>query len=154
MLTAVVAIFKFFSGYQDPAPISPLNEVKPRSSHPYEDYFLSRQHPQAGAGLEAYDRALEAVARFDQNLSARTQGSWVVEGPGNIGARVNTLAVDPKDPSVIFAGFSEGGLFRTRNGGSSWEPVFDTQNRLSIGSVVIDPFNSNIIYAGTGDPNV
>lgn len=154
VLTAVVAIFRFFSGYPDPAPISPLNEVKPRSSHPYEDYFLSRQHPQAGAGLEAYDRALEAVARFDQNLSARTQGSWVVEGPGNIGARVNTLAVDPKDPSVIFAGFSEGGLFRTINGGSSWEPVFDTQNRLSIGSVVIDPFNSNIIYAGTGDPNV
>ncbi|MBL0099524.1 MAG: hypothetical protein IPP49_05240 [Saprospiraceae bacterium] len=78
----------------------------------------------------------------------------MVQGPGNIGARANTVAIDPFNSQNILVGYSEGGLFRTRNGGTTWLPVFDEQTTLSIGDVVYDPINSDIVYAGTGDPNV
>ena len=160
ILFGLLASFIVVSGvlfFRSDAHISLGKETKQssiRTSHPYEDYFLARQFPDGDAGIKAYDDALQSVKRMAESLDGRSSGSWIVQGPGNIGARINTLAVNPVNPLIIFAGFSEGGLFRTTNGGQTWKPVFDGQSRLSIGAVVIDPTNPNTIYVGTGDPNV
>ncbi|MFN8338522.1 MAG: hypothetical protein U0T36_05830 [Saprospiraceae bacterium] len=86
--------------------------------------------------------------------SNRSVGQWEVQGPGNIGARANTIAIDPKNSNNMLIGYSEGGIFRTQDGGQNWFPVFDDQFRLSIGDIVFDPQNSSVVYAGTGDPNI
>ena len=122
--------------------------------YPFEDYFLEKQYPQTSVSIAAYNKALEDVKRFSQNSNNRFVGEWKVQGPGNIGARVNCLAIDPNDDKKMFAGFSEGGLFRTLDGGVRWQPVFDEQTRLTIGDIKIDPSNTDIIYVGTGDPNI
>lgn len=64
--------------------------------------------------------------------------------------RVNTIAFHPTDSRRIFLG-SQGGVWRTPDGGTTWNPLTDQQCTSSIGSVVIDPVNPNIVYAGTGD---
>jgi len=73
-------------------------------------------------------------------------------GPSNSG-RVTALAVDPKDPNVVFLGAAAGGVWRTPDGGLHWTPMTDNQPSLSIGSLAIDPTSSSTIYVGTGEQN-
>jgi photosystem II stability/assembly factor-like uncharacterized protein len=122
--------------------------------YPSEDYFMLKQYPESTFHINAYENALKEAYRFTDVSVHRSPGEWVVQGPGNIGARANCIAVNPKDPNHMLIGFSEGGLFLTKNGGSSWRPVFDDKIKLSIGDIEFNPLNPDIIYAGTGDPNV
>ena len=42
---------------------------------------------------------------------------------GNEGGRVNSIAVDPRDPNVIWIGTADAGVWRTRDGGANWTLV-------------------------------
>ncbi len=123
---------------------------------PSDEFFLQRSYPDGKFNIEAYTAGLKEAK---SNLQARnfTDGfdeDWVVQGPGNIGARINTIAVHPSDEDIIYVGFSQGGVFKTTNGGQSWFPIFDEQLFLTIGDIVLDPNNPNIVYVGTGDVNI
>src|SRR3989442_5410132 len=76
-------------------------------------------------------------------------------GPSNSG-RVTALAVDPKNPAVVFLGAAAGGVWKTTDGDLPqihWTPMTDNQPSLSVGSLAIDPTNSSFIYVGTGEQN-
>ncbi len=74
-------------------------------------------------------------------------------GPAGMSGRVTTVDVNLNDPKIIFAGTASGGLWRSKDGGTTWKPVFDKEPVLSIGAVAIDPGNPDIIWAGTGEGN-
>ena len=76
---------------------------------------------------------------------------WRWLGPGNIGGRIRALAISPASPSTMFAGSVGGGIWKTTNGGASWTPVDDFMASLSVSSIVFDPVNANVLYAGTGE---
>src|SRR3954471_15505089 len=80
-------------------------------------------------------------------LKARSIGPAVASG------RVMTIAVDPSNTAVIYIGAASGGVWKTINGGASWQPIFDTQGSFSIGWVTIDPKRANIVWVGTGERN-
>ena len=122
--------------------------------YPGEDHFFDKQFPFSTFSWNAYREALRDVKQFRDLASNRSSGEWVVEGPGNIGARINTIAIHPTNDQIILVGFSEGGIFKTINGGQDWYPVFDDQVKLSIGDITFDVQNPQIVYAGTGDPNI
>ena len=61
--------------------------------YPFEDHFLQKQFPENGFAVSAYFRALQSARTFSKNVSNRSNGKWLVQGPGNIGARANTIAV-------------------------------------------------------------
>ncbi|HRY97564.1 MAG TPA: hypothetical protein P5550_00765, partial [Bacteroidales bacterium] len=65
---------------------------------------------------------------------------------------VSALYADPSQPSLLFAGSNTGGLFRSRNGGISWENVTDASlpQVTGIGSIVRDPLEPQRYYIGTG----
>jgi photosystem II stability/assembly factor-like uncharacterized protein len=48
---------------------------------------------------------------------------------------------------------ASGGVWKTTNAGTTWTPIFDTQASYSIGTVVIDPKNPNVVWVGTGENN-
>ena len=124
---------------------------------PADHFYLQRAYPEATFSEKAYSAALEQVKAQMALRSTPPLGfseSWDVKGPGNIGARVNAIAVHPNNEKIIYVGFSSGGLFKTTNGGSSWSPVFDSRAYLAIGAIAIDPNNPEIVYVGTGDPNI
>jgi hypothetical protein len=79
------------------------------------------------------------------------QAKWKSIGPGNIGGRTRAIVVHPQQPSTIWAGAAGGGIWRTDNAGTNWAPVDDFLSSLAITSLVIDPTNANVLYAGTGE---
>ena len=74
-------------------------------------------------------------------------------GPAGMSGRVAAVAAVPSDPRVVYAGAATGGLWRSRNGGLTWEPVFDDQPVHAIGSIAIAPQNPDVVWVGTGEGN-
>src|SRR5262249_13811256 len=74
-------------------------------------------------------------------------------GPALISGRVVSIAVNPRDKSQYFIGVASGGVWRTDNDGTNWQPGFDHEGSYSIGTVVIDPKPSNVVWVGTGENN-
>jgi photosystem II stability/assembly factor-like uncharacterized protein len=72
-------------------------------------------------------------------------------GPAVTGGRVVDFAVNPVDQSEYYVAVGHGSLWKTNNHGTTFEPVFDSQNSHSIGVVEIDPSNPHIVWVGTGE---
>ena len=72
-------------------------------------------------------------------------------GPAFMAGRIADIAIDPNDQSTWYVGVGSGGVWKTTNRGTTWEPVFDDEDAYSIGSVAVDPNNSNVIWVGTGE---
>ena len=72
-------------------------------------------------------------------------------GPAFMGGRIADIAVSPTNKSTWYVAVGSGGLWKTTNRGTSWEPIFDTQKSYSIGTVTIDPNNSDVVWVGTGE---
>jgi uncharacterized protein GlcG (DUF336 family) len=70
--------------------------------------------------------------------------------PIRASGKIDALAVDPRDPNVLYLGSSDGGVWKTIDGGTHWAPLFDQQDSLSIGSIALDPQDPDTIYVGTG----
>ena len=75
-------------------------------------------------------------------------------GPALLSGRVSDVAVHPTDKKIWYVATASGGLWKTANAGTTFTPVFDDQGSYSIGVVVIDPRNPNVVWAGTGENNV
>jgi photosystem II stability/assembly factor-like uncharacterized protein len=71
------------------------------------------------------------------------------------GGRVGAVTGVPGQPFVYYFGGTGGGVFKTINGGHTWEPVTDGQiNFGSIGSIAVAPSDPNVIYVGTGESTI
>jgi photosystem II stability/assembly factor-like uncharacterized protein len=75
-------------------------------------------------------------------------------GPAAMAGRVTAIAV-PEEPGhkTIYAGFATGGIWKTTNRGTTWQPVFDDAGFTSIGDLAISPADPSVIWAGTGERN-
>jgi photosystem II stability/assembly factor-like uncharacterized protein len=75
-------------------------------------------------------------------------------GPSR-GGRVTTVTGVPSQPKTFYMGVASGGLFRTRDGGQSWQPLTDGQVPLgSTGAVEVALSDPKVIYLGTGSDDV
>ena len=72
--------------------------------------------------------------------------SW---SPGQ--GRVNVVAEDPSNSSVIYVGAPAGGIWKTTDGGSSWTPLGDDLPVIGVSGIAIPPTATNTVYISTGD---
>ena len=127
----------------------------PRGALYFRHLQLQDEHgvipPHAYANANAQVARMRAAqAKTTRPLAGGiTPGSWTPLGPGNIGGRIRSII--PIDANTIFIGSVGGGIWKTTNGGTSWLPVNDFMADLAIASMVIDPTNSSVMYAGTGE---
>ncbi|MFM2393665.1 MAG: hypothetical protein RLZZ546_1647, partial [Bacteroidota bacterium] len=90
-----------------------------------------------------------------RNASNReTHGSWAFQGPtfSNTGnGRLNTIAIHPTNENIIYVGSSNGGIWKSTSGGTSWVNVSPNIPLLAIADIKINPSNTNEIFVLTGD---
>jgi photosystem II stability/assembly factor-like uncharacterized protein len=72
-------------------------------------------------------------------------------GPAIATGRVQDIAIDPKNSNVWYVATAFGGLWKTTNRGTTFEPVFDDGGSFTLCCVVVDPKNSNVVWLGTGE---
>ncbi len=120
---------------------------------PSEWFYTQRAYPYDYIPVEKYYAALSAKENMLSRKSDANGESWYPIGPSNIGGRITAMDYDAVN-NIIYAGAAAGGIFKSTDFGSSWIPKTDFHPSLSIGALVIDPLNSNIIYCGTGEANI
>jgi photosystem II stability/assembly factor-like uncharacterized protein len=76
---------------------------------------------------------------------------WRPIGPANMGGRVTDIDGIPGDPSTYYVSAADGGVFRTTNGGVSFEALFTDQRSYSVGALTIAPSDHNVIWLGSGE---
>ena len=74
-------------------------------------------------------------------------------GPDITTGRISDIEIDPKNPNVWYVASASGGLFKTENRGNTFTSIFDEGGAFSLGAVVVDPKDSNIVWLGTGENN-
>jgi photosystem II stability/assembly factor-like uncharacterized protein len=124
-------------------------------------FYEQRLYPFDFISEDAYKNAL--IEREQLRLTYQEENipdfTWVSLGPtpgayfgyGNISSRIVTGTYDPNNPDIIYIGPANGGVWKSTNNGNSWTPLTDGEVSMAMGAIVVDPTNSNIIYAGTGE---
>ncbi len=100
----------------------------------------------------------DAVPDTDEEKKAMSAATfagleWRNIGPAYNSGRVVDFAVVPEAHNIIYAATASGGLWKTVNAGTTWEPIFDKEKSYSIGCVTLDPSNPNVVWVGTGENN-
>jgi photosystem II stability/assembly factor-like uncharacterized protein len=73
-------------------------------------------------------------------------------GPGAMSGRVTAIDVDLKN-DWIYVGAASGGVWRSKNGGTTFDPLFDKESTQCIGAISINQNNTSEIWVGTGEGN-
>ena len=73
-------------------------------------------------------------------------------GPTIMSGRVVDFAVNPDNPTEFYVGYASGGVWYTKNNGTSFEPVLDSSPTQNVGSLAVD-WKNNTIWVGTGEVN-
>ena len=72
-------------------------------------------------------------------------------GPAFMSGRIADIAINPSDPSQWYVAVGSGGVWKTNNASTTWQPIFDDQPSYSVGCVSIDPNEHTVIWVGTGE---
>jgi hypothetical protein len=75
---------------------------------------------------------------------------WTCVGPRNVAGRILALVQDPNDPQVLYAGSAHGGLWRTGDGGDTWEHLGLAEHNFPVGAIALHPSRPGVLWVGTG----
>lgn len=77
--------------------------------------------------------------------------SWRAIGPAMFAGRVADVAGVAGNRDILYVAAASSGLYKSINGGVTFEPVFEDGNTLSIGAIAVQPDNPAVVYVGTGE---
>jgi photosystem II stability/assembly factor-like uncharacterized protein len=98
---------------------------------------------------------LNASGQDELSFNAKLLESLVYReiGPAKQSGRIVDLAVPLSQPYTFYVASASGGLWKTVNNGTTFEPIFDNQSVISIGDIAVSPSDPNIVWVGTGEAN-
>ena len=127
------------------------------------EYDMERKVNADGKILNFSKLNWDIAADYNNNSSQRITPDidWISLGPssyittgggynGGLG-RVNVIAFHPTDPDIIYLGTPAGGLWKTTDGGSTWEPKADMLASIGISGIAVDHTTPSTLYVLTGD---
>jgi len=74
-------------------------------------------------------------------------------GPAGMSGRITAIEALESDPATIYAGAASGGVWKTLNGGTTWEPIFEDQRVAGIGVIAVHQTFEDVVWVGTGEGN-
>ena len=122
---------------------------------PYDYMFMQRAYPSGEIKADAHRLAgawKKAQQARNNNNSAQAE-PWELVGPLNIGGRITDIEMVSGADEVIYVGAASGGIFKSIDNGTSWEPIFDDQPMLAIGDIATISGDSEFVVVGTGEVN-
>ena len=90
-----------------------------------------------------------SFAQFDPELFSGLKARSI--GPANMSGRIGAIDAVASNPNIIYVGAATGGLWKSEDGGITWNPLMDDQPVSSIGAITINQYNPNIVWVGTGE---
>lgn len=146
--------------------------------HAFDLYWKDRQ-PEKGKGFMAFGRWKEfaeirslehnripseiyfSELMKDRNIKS-VAGNWSYIGAnetplelnsgGRSGSgRINAIEFHPTNPNIIYIGAPAGGLWKSTNGGATWQTTTDQLGSIGVSDIVLHPQNPDIVYIATGD---
>src|SRR3954470_288142 len=113
-----------------------------------------------------YNARTLAVHRLERQLASRGKAGplWGAVGPAplpngptspvnSVSGRVTSIAVDPSDANLVYVGTANGGVWRSKDGGTTWVSLMDNADSQAIGALALAPSDPSILYVGTGEGN-
>jgi MYXO-CTERM domain-containing protein len=163
----------------EPSPWRATEEDEEHDGRRFEWWHRARAYPAGKIPAGAFVRARDAWSILPRTGAAgptRPHGlpglpmpgdyMWRSIGPNGItttqslletpnmgpeAGRASAIAVDPTNPSTLYAGYSVGGVWRSKDDGMTWVPLGDRLPSLAIGSIAVAPGNPDTIFVGTGE---
>ncbi len=74
-------------------------------------------------------------------------------GPASMSGRISDVAVYEANPAVYYVATAHGGVWKTRNNGTTFEAQLQDQGLMSVGDVTISQSNPDLVWVGTGESN-
>lgn len=109
---------------------------------------------------ELWNAWIEAKQTQGRSSQVVDNSNWIPVGPfehTNTGSwssgqgRINAVIVDPNNPNTYYVGAPAGGIWKSTDAGSTWQPLSDFLPQIGVSGIAIDYNNSDIIYIATGD---
>ena len=113
-------------------------------------FYQRAAFPLRDAPPEAHERFWEHPESYAHIADVK----WTNAGPTNHAGRVTCLVIDPKNSKNLYAGAAAGGVWKSTNGGQSWDPCWPRLLNHNIGALATHPVNSNQLYCATGEGNL
>lgn len=109
--------------------------------------MAARQSPEPNkeAPQQSQDPSKQPEVRI---LKALT---WRSIGPANMGGRVTDIVGIPGNRDTFYVAGADGGVFKTTNGGVTFEELFTDQPVYSVGALAIAPSDHNVVWLGSGE---
>ncbi len=97
--------------------------------------------------------AADEAEKPDQGMTSKSFAGLEFRsiGPALMSGRIADIAIHPTDFSTWYVAVGSGGVWKTTNSGTTWEPIFDGEKSYSIGCVALDPTNPEVVWVGTGE---
>ena len=78
---------------------------------------------------------------------------WRNIGPASVGGRITDIEAIDSSFRTVYLAAASGGVFKSENAGTTWEPIFDDYPSASIGDIALFQPNPQIVWVGTGEAN-
>lgn len=106
-------------------------------------WLVAQEAPQTSGAVTDQDKPVAAA-----DISAlKFRGI----GPALMSGRIADIAIVPERPNTWYVAVGSGGVWKTENAGTTWQPIFDNYGSYSIGCITLDPSRSSTVWVGTGE---
>lgn len=109
-----------------------------------ERYYLAKKEFLAGLSTNGPKSALWTPMGIETWINGNSGYN-----PGN--GRLNAVTVNMSNRDIIYVAAPSGGMWKSANGGLTWNTTYDTMAVLGTSAVTIHPNDPNTIFVGTGD---
>lgn len=127
----------FFRMLKDPK----TNAIPPNIRN--RELSLARQQPTRSRNPIQFKRKDGTIASLEFN--------WQAAGPFDVGGRTRPLGIDQNNPNIIIAGGTSGGIWKSTDGGDTWDLKTDPSQHMSVTSVAQDPTDPDTWYYTSGE---
>ncbi|MDR8389628.1 T9SS type A sorting domain-containing protein [Aliifodinibius sp. S!AR15-10] len=125
----------FFRLLRDPATNRIPEDIRSRELN------FAKQLPVRGSTVPGRSKATTAAVDY----------VWHGVGPVDVGGRTRALGIDQRNSNIIIAGGVSGGIWKSTDGGDTWEMKTDPSQNMSVSYLAQDPNNLDTWYYASGE---